>query len=323
MDTTNIKHGEYIGGEKLPDNLVKLLSESDTIAIDTEADSLHHYFHRVCLIQLNVNENYFIIDPLQCKDMEKLFSLFADKLIILHGGDYDIRVMKRDFGFIPHKVFDTMIAMQLLGYEKLGLADLVERHFRIVLAKGPQKMDWSMRPLPEKMITYAVNDVKYLLKLHKILMNELEEKNRVNWVEENCAHLIESSVADKGENDELWRIKGSYVLNRAELEYLKELWLWREEEAKLTNVPVFRIFKNEWLLELARWCAQEKEKPLTESPLYGLISPWKERAYRAQTAINKARKTKPSKWPFVKKPVLGKRKDVDPEIMELLKKKKG
>ncbi len=312
----------YVNNDKLPEELVKLLSKAKIAAIDTEADSLHHYFHKVCLIQLNVDEHIFIIDPFTLKKSSRLFELLKNKILVMHGGDYDIRVLKRDFGFIPYKIFDTMLAMQVLGYQKLGLSDLVNKHFGVTLVKGPQKMDWSIRPLPEKMLVYAANDVYYLIKLYEILSQELASKNRLHWAEENCHNLINCSIAEKDAVKDAWRIKGSFNLKRCELAYLKELWKWREEEAKSADIPVFKIFKNEWLIELAEWCCANKELPLSDSPLFSLISPWRDRAARAIRAVNKVREMKHYNWPKHKKPTVGDRKDVFPEIMESLKQKR-
>lgn len=322
MDTETVKYS-YVDGDKLPKNLITSLQKCKIVSMDTEADSLHHYYEKVCLIQTNIEDNIFIIDPLQCKDLDTFFELLKDKTLIFHGADYDIRILKRDFGFIPYKVFDTMLATQLLGYEKLGLIDLTEKHFGVRLAKGPQKMDWSIRPLPDNMLKYAVNDVKYLPYLHNILTSELEQAKRLEWLNENCRYLIETSVADKEiEEEEHWRIKGSYDLNRCELNYLKELWLWREKEAAHLDLPVFRILKNESLISLAKWCAQKKDYPLCESPIHSITSHWKNRLQRLERTIQKASKTARPLWPKIKRPVKGKRKDVNPHLFELLKQKR-
>ena len=311
----------YVEEDKLPQNLIDSLKNCKTVSMDTEADSLHHYYDKVCLIQTNINGNIFIIDPLICKDLDTFFGLLKDKTLIFHGADYDIRILKRDFDFIPYKVFDTMLATQLLGYEKLGLIDLTEKHFGIKLSKGPQKMDWSIRPLPDNMLKYAVNDVRYLPQLYNILVGELNESKRLEWLNETCRHLIETSVAEKETEDEdLWRIKGSYDLNRSELNYLKELWFWREKEAGHVDLPVFRILKNDSLITLAKWSVQEK--PLSESPVYSLISHWKNRLQRLERTISRASKIMRPLWPKIKRPAKGKRKDVDPHLFELLKQKR-
>ncbi len=118
-------------------DLISRLEEAPGIALDTEADSLHHYFEKVCLIQLAAGEENAIVDPLCGMDLSPLLALLARKPLILHGADYDLRMMRLTFGFLPEgEVFDTMLAARLLGYAAFGLASLVERFFGVRLSKG-------------------------------------------------------------------------------------------------------------------------------------------------------------------------------------------
>ncbi len=281
---------QFFSGAEIPESFFEFLSQVKDVCIDLEADGLHHYYAKICLIQLNAAGENFIIDPLSNENVSELFMALHGKLIILHSGAYDIKLMKNDFDFIPDKVFDTMIAMQFLGYEKFGLADLVHKHFNITLAKGPQKMDWSKRPLPDKMFDYSVNDVKYLPELYEILRGELDKIGRLEWFEEQCRRLIDTSANDfKSQDNDSWRIKGSYALERLELAYLRHLWHWREEEAKLKNIPVFKILKNEDLIRLSKWCASA-DRPVSESPVAEHILPGKRRFEKCELARQAARR---------------------------------
>jgi len=101
--------------------LLSRLEEAPRIALDTEADSLHHYFEKVCLVQLSAGEEgAAIVDPLCGLDLSPLLGLLARKTLILHGADYDLRMMRLTFGFLPEgEVFDTMLAARLLGHEQI------------------------------------------------------------------------------------------------------------------------------------------------------------------------------------------------------------
>mgnify|MGYP001077099340 CR=1 FL=1 len=152
------------------------------IALDTEADSLHHYFEKVCLIQLAAGEESAIVDPLCGMDLSALLALLTCKPLILHGADYDLRMMRLTFGFLPEgEVFDTMLAARLLGYEEFGLASLVERFFGVRLSKGGQKSDWSRRPLSESQLRYAGDDTRYLLPLAARLREEMRLTLPAEW----------------------------------------------------------------------------------------------------------------------------------------------
>ena len=133
------------------------------IALDTEADSLHNYFEKVCLVQLSLAGMHYIVDPLRGLDLHELLSALAETRLIVHGGDYDLRIMRASLGFRPRRqVFDSMIAAQLLGFDQIGLAALVERYFAITLGKEGQKWDWSRRPLRERQRRYATNETRFL-----------------------------------------------------------------------------------------------------------------------------------------------------------------
>jgi len=229
------------------------LAEATEIALDTEADSLHHYFEKVCLIQMSTSAENVIVDPLRGLDLADLLDLLARKPLVLHGADYDLRLLHGAFGFRPHGgVFDTMLAARLLGHAELGLASLVDRFFGVHLDKGGQKSDWSRRPLSRTMLDYASSDTRYLLPLAARLGGELERMGRTPWHRETCEVMVRHASRKGGRDpDEAWRIKGSGGLNRRELHLLRALVHWRDREARQADLPAFRILGNEPMLALA------------------------------------------------------------------------
>jgi hypothetical protein len=143
------------------------------IALDTEADSLHCYFEKVCLIQLSSTKGHWLVDPLANLDLQSLFDVVCSRRLVLHGADYDLRLLRRIGNFEPTDLFDTMIAARLVGKAGLGLAALVKEFFGVELSKASQKANWAIRPLPPEMIEYAHNDTRYLFEISDHLEADL------------------------------------------------------------------------------------------------------------------------------------------------------
>ncbi len=234
-------------------DLVSRLWEAPEIALDTEADSLHHYFAKVCLIQLSAAEEHAIVDPLSGMDLSALLEVLTHKPLILHGADYDLRMMRISYGFLPKgEVFDTMLAARLLGYQEIGLAALVDRFFGVKLSKAGQKSDWSRRPLSESQLRYAGDDTRYLLPLAARLRDDLEKLGRIEWHRETCASMVVLAARENEEDrSDRWRIKGSFQMTRGQLNVLRAAFEWRDLEARKADRPPFHILGNQQLLDLA------------------------------------------------------------------------
>jgi ribonuclease D len=173
--------------------------------------------------------------------------------LILHGSDYDLRMLHKSAGFTPTVIFDTMIAARLCGVLEFGLASLLSKYLNLKLEKGSQKADWARRPLTPRMEEYARNDTRYLKPLSELLRAELETKGRLGWFQESCARLIEVTVNARAEESsrERWRLAGSNKLNRRGLAILREIWQWREENAVAANRPPFFVLSHDLAIGLA------------------------------------------------------------------------
>ena len=260
--------------------LTALLAKIDAagrVAIDIEADSLHSYREKLCLLQISVPtvagiddagpdvetgsgtqdqrsrlQHDVIVDPLAHLDLQPLRRALEDREIVLHGGDYDLRMLRRGLNFTAQRIFDTMIAARLLGVREFSLAALVKRYFGVELPKGSQKADWAKRPLPARMAEYAINDVRYLLSLAEKLEAELDRHQRRDWLRQSCQRAIEQvAVARVRKQDEFWRIRGSGSLKPQAAAVLRALWQWREKEAEMVDRPPFHILQNEKLVDAA------------------------------------------------------------------------
>jgi len=153
------------------------------IAVDTEADSLHAYPEKICLIQISTTAGDELIDPLAGINVDALLDALSGHILIMHGADYDLRLMRKHHEFSPGAIFDTMLAARLLGEKQFGLSSLVEKFLGVKLDKGSQKANWARRPLTERMEEYARKDTHYLKALSDKLKSELQQKGRLSWHE--------------------------------------------------------------------------------------------------------------------------------------------
>lgn len=247
-----INTGEGLAALAADVALAQQRGQADASFIDTEADSLHHYSERLCLIQLAVAGKYYLVDPLAIGDCMPLLRVLDERPIWLHGADYDLSLFQKTYAWMPKTVRDTQIAARLTGHREFGLAALVLKHFGVTLSKASQKADWSQRPLPEKMQDYAVDDVRYLGPLVEALMRELSQMKRVSWFEQSCESL-RVEVAGRMERPKVdpWRINGSGRLHAKGLAFLRQAWAWRDSIAAQRDVPSFRVLNNQDLLAMA------------------------------------------------------------------------
>lgn len=228
------------------------LKQFPVIAVDLEADSMHCYQEKVCLLQFSTPERTVLIDPLADVDLSSLKPVLADNQIrkIFHAADYDIRCLARDFEIEINGLFDTMISCQFLGEEKVGLADALKKYFGVELDKQYQRADWAERPLKEGMIRYAAADTAHLHKLVDELEAQLQEKGRLEWVTEEFALMEKARFAPTGGLLCL-RFKGAGRLNGRQLAVLEELLQWRDSEAHRRDSPLYKVIGNKPLLALS------------------------------------------------------------------------
>ncbi len=318
----NIKTGAnytYVDSAESLARLTEALSATSRVGLDTEADSLHHYFEKVCLIQLSFLGSNYVIDPLAGLSLTEFLEMLSRKELVLQGADYDLRMLKKSFEFRPKApVFDTMLAAQVLGYEKIGLAALAERFCGVVLSKAGQKSDWARRPLSTKQLDYASDDTKYLETIAGALARGLQEAGRSDWHRECCERVVETSGRE-GKNDarEVWRIKGSFGLAPKELVFVRELWKWRDEEAQRRDRPPFMILLNEDLIELARWRSENPNESLHPGPK-SMKRITGENLVRLESAIRVAESLPLSEWPVAPERIRSRERQPTSEKVEAL-----
>ena len=300
-------------------HLLKKLDAADRVAIDTEADSLHSYREKLCLIQISAPavagivdagqerdelesrrdhrsrlQHDFVVDPLSTLDLEPLRHALEPREIVLHAADYDLRMLRRGLNFTASKIFDTVVAARLLGVREFSLGALVKRFFGVELHKHSQKANWALRPLPPRMLKYAVDDVHYLLPLAAKLEEELERVYRRDWFRQSCERAIELAAAERERiQDELWRIEGAGALDPRTGAVLRALWQWRDAEAEMADRPPFHILQNRELLNAA------------ESFTSGHVPDYKHFSARRRQTFREAAKialqSPQSEWPVMRR----------------------
>lgn len=246
---------KWIATQDSLEDALRRVATHPQIAVDTEADSLHSYFDKVCLVQISAGDEDLIVDPLAGVDLKPFGELLAnpDVTKVFHGGDYDLRILHRDFGFVVRNLIDTSICAQLLGYEGLGLAALLDRHFGVKLNKTHQRADWSMRPLPPDMLEYAATDTHYLIALAAKLREELMALGRWTWALEEFARLENVRYREVEDESENWRkVKNIGALDRRSLAIVRGLYEWRDALARKADRPPFKVMGNESIVEIAK-----------------------------------------------------------------------
>jgi len=236
--------------------LLAALSDQPAFAVDTESNSLYAYQERVCLIQISIPGANYIVDPLTGLDISPLAPIFADAAVqkVFHAAEYDVMCLKRDFGFRFANLFDTMWAARILGWPRVGLGDVLKDTFGVRTKKRYQRHNWGQRPLEAEALAYACLDTHYLLPLRRLQADALMHQERLEEAQEVFDQL--AATAPMPHNtfapDDFWRIKGARDLTRREQAILRELAIWRDQEASRRDRPHFKVLNDHTLVALAQ-----------------------------------------------------------------------
>jgi ribonuclease D len=254
----------YLDAPESVDRFLGSIATTRALAIDTEGASFHRFVDRIYLLQLSTTTQTAVIDPLAIGTPVLLGALLEnrDVEVVLHDADYDLRLLRQDYGWSVTNVFDTRVAAQLLGIRSFGLAALLDQFFGLRLDKKHQRADWSMRPLTADMLDYAAQDTHHLLGLRDRLRELLVQKQRLSWATEEFQRLEGTRWDPEPESDGFLRLKGARDLTRRELAVLREVVPWRDGIAKELDRATFRVASNEVLLDLARQAPRTREAAL-------------------------------------------------------------
>ena len=230
------------------------VSAGEFIAIDTEFIRERTYYSRLCLVQVAGGGNLAAIDPLaEAIDLSPLFDILRNTAVlkVMHAGRQDLEIFHNLTGELPDPVYDTQVAAMVCGYgEQVGYDRLVKGILDVTIDKGQQFTDWSRRPLSERQLRYALDDVIHLAALYPRLRDRIAEAGRADWVAEETGKLLNPALYDIKPMDAWRRIK-QRVTKPAVLNRLQHLAAWREEQARARDLPRVRLVKDETLLALA------------------------------------------------------------------------
>ncbi|MCC6622788.1 MAG: HRDC domain-containing protein [Deltaproteobacteria bacterium] len=259
--------------------LAEALASTSELALDTESNSMFAYRERLCLVQLALprpdgDPLLAVIDPLAFPStaaaLAPLAAWLADPAhrVLLHGGEYDVAILKRELGVSPARVFDTQAAAMMLGIERTGFGSLVEIFCDVTLAKSHQQHDWKRRPIPQAALAYALDDVAYLVPLARRLEAIVAEADLVEEVDIACAAVAAARPhAPRDPGEAFWRVIGAARPSEEDLARLFALWRWRESLAEARDVPPARLVPNEVLHRVAA------RRPTSAADLEGLGLP--------------------------------------------------
>lgn len=248
-------HPVYIDTPIALDEAAAAWRAAPALAVDTEANSLHSYTERTSLIQVSTRDQDYILDPIALTGLNALGVLLADPGIekVFHAAENDILALKRDYGFVAHNVFDTMLASRILGLPRVGLGDLIRENFGVSLDKRMQRYDWSTRPLDPAALAYATEDTHYLLDLRDQLYRQLMAADRWEEARQEFERLGRAEPVQRVfDPDAFWRVKGAHDIQPRERAVLRELYRFRDEQARQLDRPPFKVLADASLIELSR-----------------------------------------------------------------------
>jgi ribonuclease D len=246
------------------------LQEEPRLALDLEANSMYAYQESVCLIQISIPGQDFIIDPLADLDLTGLGHLLANPAVekLFHAAEYDLILLERNYDWQVVNLFDTMWAARILGYPKYGLANMLHALYGVKLDKRYQRANWCKRPLSPAHLTYAQHDTHYLLDLREHLLTELESQGRLAEAYETFAEQTQVTLPNHHFTpDDFWSISGAADLTQRQQAILRELVIFRDREARRRDQPHFKVFGDRTLLELAKRAPQHTGQM---RPVYGM-----------------------------------------------------
>ena len=244
---------DYIKDQAAFDKICKRLRAVPSLGVDTEFVGERSYYPRLALLQLSSGEDVWLIDPLKINDLKPLCALFENPktTVLMHDAEIDLQILHRATGASPANLFDTQLAAAFAGMaEKTGLSVLVRRFTGKRLSKGQQVTNWLKRPLSQKQLSYAAEDVKYLDKIYKSLSWKLKHLNRLEIFQEEMAHRAECFTSTVDVLDRFKKLFNHSRMTRRRREALKRLLIWREETAKELDKPRRHIISDETVVAI-------------------------------------------------------------------------
>ena len=304
----------YIASQADLEAFVERARKSSVLAVDTEFLREKTYYPKLCLLQMATDDERVIVDPFAVDDLKVLREPFEnpDIVKVFHAAHQDIEIILYDIGCVPHPLFDTQVAATMLGQsQQIGYGALVQSLCGVKLKKTDSFTDWTVRPLSDSQLEYALDDVEYLPRMYEIQRNSLIEKGRLEWLEAEFREMEKPESYLVDERERFRRLKHFTQLSRRQMAAAREMAAWREIEARKRNVPRKWVLTDEQIVEAC------KREPRTIDDLF-MIRGMRERlttrdARDVMELVVSALDSAPDTWPEL--PTAGKSEpNVDVEV---------
>lgn len=246
-------HTYFIQSQQEMDSFLQHLAGHSLLAVDTEFFRETTYYPQLGLVQLATSEQVACIDPLAFDARDSLATCLLDKSItkVFHSCSQDMEVLLHYLGELPCPLVDTQIAAAMLGEkDQISYAEMVATHMDIELEKSQTRTNWLKRPLSQKQLQYAAEDVLYLIPVYQQLAEQLKQKGRLNWLQYDCEQLCQSSQRYMPDFDNCWlRVKGTQKLSAKQLGIVDALARWREHKAIALNRTRKQVLSDDFIVQ--------------------------------------------------------------------------
>lgn len=243
---------DWISEQAALEELVEELCRTEAYALDTEFHRERTYLPELALVQIATPDRIALVDPLAVDVRALKPALESDAICVMHAGSQDLEILELDCGAAPRRMFDTQIAALFCGYRISSLGKLVEGFLGVQLDKSGQLTDWTRRPLPDADLRYAASDVEHLLELRETLIARLEERERLDWAEEEIERLRSKDRSPPEPRTLWWKLRGKTKLNGRARGVAQELTVWRDAIARRRNRPARTVLSDMAVLAIAQ-----------------------------------------------------------------------
>ena len=231
--------------------VLEKMDRNEVYGLDTEFIKVDTLWPKLGVFQINVENNVYLLDGTTLDLTEFWNKLFRAQQNVFHACSEDIDLI---YHYAQHKilnnVFDTQVGMSFLGHGlQVSYQNALKQMLDVDIDKGETRSNWLARPLSPAQLSYAANDVLYLMNLSEKVKQELDSKSLLHFALEDCQHLTQE-IATETPLHLFYQDIGNYRHSRRQLMQLQQLAVWREHMVKALNTPRSFILKNSSMIDL-------------------------------------------------------------------------